>query len=120
MSLRDFNASSDDRPVVLNTEPLGNGSGLGSFHTVNQEEREPNNTPKIVGALAVALMVGAGGIYFYSMTGKHPAPIQTASLPAAAVVVASSNLDQLAVQLRKPEPPSLHQQAAFRRTPSRL
>ena len=32
-----------------------------SFHTVNPEEREPNNTPKIVGAVAVALMVGAAG-----------------------------------------------------------
>ena len=59
MSLRDFNSSSEDRPVILNHEPMGNGGGLGAFHTVNPEDREPNNTPKIIGALAVALMVGA-------------------------------------------------------------
>ena len=89
MSLRDFNSSSEDRPVILNHEPMGNGGGLGAFHTVNPEDREPNNTPKIIGALAVALMVGAAGAYVYSMSGKtmQPAAVQTASnIPAPAPV----------------------------------
>ena len=68
MSLRDFNSPSEDRPIALNNEPLGNGSGLGHFHTVNPEEREPNNTPKILAGLVVALMVGAAGAYIYSVT----------------------------------------------------
>jgi hypothetical protein len=92
MSLRDFNSSSEDRPIILNNESLsheagGNGAGLGSFHTVNPEDREPNNTPKIIGALAVALMVGAAGAYVYSVSGKsmQPAAVQTASnIPAPA------------------------------------
>ena len=81
MSLRDFNSSSEDRPIVLNHEPMGNGAGLGAFHTVNPEDREPTHTPKIIGALAVALMVGAAGAYVYSMSGKtmQPAAVQTAS-----------------------------------------
>ena len=89
MSLRDFNTPTEERPVTLNHEPLsheigGNGSGLGDFHTVHPEEIEPNNTGKIVGALAVALMVGAAGIYAYTASGHaaNPAPMQqTASLP---------------------------------------
>ncbi len=81
MSLRDFNSSTDERPVILNHEPLGNGAGLGAFHTVNPEDREPNNTPKILGALAVALMVGAAGAYVYSVSGKsmEPRPVTTAA-----------------------------------------
>ncbi|HEX2761412.1 MAG TPA: hypothetical protein VHM27_12895 [Rhizomicrobium sp.] len=85
MSLRDFNAPTQERPITLNHEPNGNGTGLGEFHTVHPEEIEPNNTGKIVGALAVALMVGAAGVYAYTMTGHaaNPAPMQqTASLPA--------------------------------------
>ena len=79
MSLRDFNAPSEDRPVILNHEPMGNSGGLGNFHTVNPEDREPNNTGRIVGALAVALMVGAGGLYAYTATGNHPKPVTTAA-----------------------------------------
>lgn len=88
MSLRDFGPS-EERTLTLNHEPLsheagGNGSGLGEFHTVHPEEIEPNNTGKIVGALAVALMVGAAGVYAYTMTGHsaNTVPLQqTASLP---------------------------------------
>lgn len=89
MSLRDIYGNNDDKPVVLNTEPLGNGSGLGDFHTINPEEREPNNMPKIIGGLAVALMVGAVGAYVYSMSGTSNAmppvkPITTAqAIPPA-------------------------------------
>ncbi len=81
MSLRDFNSSSEDRPIILNNEPMGNGAGLGAFHTTNPEDREPNNMPKIVGALAVALMVGTAGIYVYSVSGKsmQPKPVTVAS-----------------------------------------
>ncbi len=72
MSLRDFNSSSDDRPVILNTDPVGNAGGLGGFHTVNPEDREPNNIPKIVGGLVVALMLGGAGAYIYSVSGSAP------------------------------------------------
>jgi hypothetical protein len=78
MSLRDFN-STDDRSISLQNEPLGNGSGLGNFHTVNPEDVAPSNTPKIVGALAVALMVGAAGIGIYSFSGSSTKPVTMAS-----------------------------------------
>src|SRR5262245_38633771 len=85
MSLRDFGPS-EERTVILNHEPNGNGSGLNEFHTVHPEEIEPNNTGKIVGALAVALMVGAAGVYAYTMTGHsaNTVPMQqtAANLPA--------------------------------------
>lgn len=83
MTLRDFNAPSGERSIILTHEPVGNGAGLSGFHTVSPEAREPNNTGKIVGALAVALMVGAGGLYAYTATGNHPKPMTTAAnLPA--------------------------------------
>ena len=84
MSLRDFN-STDDRPIILQTDPLGNGGGLDAFHTVHPEDVEPSNTPKIVGAIAVALMVGVAGVALYAHSGSsmQPKPVVTASnLPA--------------------------------------
>ena len=83
MSLRDIYTPNDDKLVILNAEPTGNGSGLGDFHTINPEDREPNNTPKIVGGLVVALMLGAAGAYVYSVSGHQPKQIVAAnSLPA--------------------------------------
>ena len=85
MSLRDFNTVSDDK-IALHNSPQGNGGGLGNFHTTNPEDREPNNTPKIVGALAVALMVGVAGVglYAYSGSASHPKPmVATNNLPSA-------------------------------------
>jgi hypothetical protein len=90
MSLRDFNQA-DDRPISLQNEPVGNGSGLGSFHTVNPEDVAPSNTPKIVGALAVALIVGAAGIGVYSFSGSKPVTMasnQPTSAPAASAPIA--------------------------------
>src|SRR5882672_8371977 len=78
MSLRDFN-SSDDRPISLQTEPLGNGAGLDAFHTVHPEDVEPNYTPKIVGAVVVALIVGAVGVGVYSYSGSPAKPVTMAS-----------------------------------------
>jgi hypothetical protein len=78
MSLRDFN-SSEDRPISLQNEPAGNGSGLSSFHTVNPEDVAPSNTPKIVGALAVALIVGAAGFGVYRFSGSSTKPVTMAS-----------------------------------------
>jgi hypothetical protein len=89
--LRDFN-SNNDRIIALQNEPMGNGSGLDSFHTIHPEDVEPSNTPKIVGALAVALMVGVAGVGLYASSGKasHPKPIVTASnLPAAPAPIAA-------------------------------
>ena len=84
MSLRDFNSPSDD-PIALHNSPQGNGNGLGNFHTINPEEREPNNTPKIVGALAVALMVGAAGIglYAYSGSPSNKQVVTASNMPAS-------------------------------------
>lgn len=75
MSLRDFNTvpPSDD-PIALHNEPMGNGAGLSNFHTTHPEEREPSNTPKIVGAVAVALMVSAAAIGFYATSGSSTQP----------------------------------------------
>ena len=93
MSLRDFNEPS--QPIgTLHTDPSGNSAGLDAFHTVHPEERAPNNTPKIVGALAVALMVGAAGIglYAYSGSSAQPKPVVADNSlpqpPAAAAPVA--------------------------------
>jgi len=85
MSLRDFNAPFPDDPRALHNEPLGNGAGLDSFHTRQPEDVEPNNTPKIIGAVAVALMIGTAGIAFYASSGSHPAqpkPVVASNLPA--------------------------------------
>lgn len=78
MSLRDIYSNNEPNNVSgnisLHTESQGNGAGLDNFHTVNPEDREPNNTGKIVGALAVALMVGAAGIGLYASSGSSTAP----------------------------------------------
>jgi hypothetical protein len=91
MSLRDFNMPSSDKPGGLHNDPLGNGSGLGSFHTTNPEDREPNRTPQMIGAAAVVLMVGvaAAGLYAYSGPSK-PAPMVTASNLASPPSAASA------------------------------
>ena len=80
MSLRDFN-SNDDRPISLQNEPLGNGSGLDAFHTVHPETNETISTPKIVGAVAVALMIGVAGValYAHSTALMQPKPVVTAN-----------------------------------------
>jgi hypothetical protein len=65
MSLRDFNTGNESFNTgneSLHNEPLGNGSGLENFHTTNPEDREPSSLPKIVGAVAVALMLGTAGV----------------------------------------------------------
>jgi hypothetical protein len=100
MSLRDFDQA-NERPISLQNEPMGNGSGLGTFHTVNPEDVAPSNTPKILGALAVALMVGAAGIGVYSYSGSPAKPVtvasnQPASAPAAPPPVAPPPAEQQA------------------------
>ena len=51
MTLRDFNNTQfPDDPTALHHGPVGNDSGLENFHTIQPEDIEPNNTPKIVGA----------------------------------------------------------------------
>jgi len=81
MTLRDFNndAPFPADPRALHNEPLGNGAGLENFHTTQPEDIEPNNMPKIVGAVAVALMLGAAGVALYASSGSHPATVATAS-----------------------------------------
>jgi hypothetical protein len=60
-------------------------AALSSFHTTAPEDSRLNNTGKIVGALAVALMVGAAGLVVYSTTNPAPKPrITAAQLPKAA------------------------------------
>jgi 2-oxoglutarate dehydrogenase E2 component (dihydrolipoamide succinyltransferase) len=100
MSLRDIYSNNEPGNISLHTEAQGNGSGLGNFHTVNPEDREPNNTPKIVGALAVALMVGAAGIGLYASSGSstHAKPMVSASnapmLPPPSAVPAAAPAPQ--------------------------
>ena len=101
MSLRDFNEPSE--PVALHTDPSGNSAGLAGFHTTNPEEREPSNTPKIVGALAVALMVGVAGIGLYAYSG---------SSQQAKPVVADNSLPQPAAAAPIAPPAAPAQQAA--------
>ena len=110
MSLRDFNTPASDDPTALHSEPLGNGAGLATFHTVNPEEREPSNTPKIVGAVAVALMVGAAAVGLYAYSGPSTKP-----------VVAASSLPQTAPVAPPPEQTAMapDSQPRPRRTPSR-
>jgi hypothetical protein len=104
MTLRDFGPS-EERTVILNHEPNGNGAGLNEFHTIHPEEVEPNNTSKIVGALAVALMVGAAGVYAYTMSGHaaNPAPMQqTASLPKTPPPIAPPAMTAPAPEMTAP------------------
>src|SRR5206468_6155172 len=75
MSLRDFNAPASDDPIALHNEPLGNGAGLSTFHTVHPEEREANNTPKIVGLVALALLVGVAAVGLYASWGPSTRPV---------------------------------------------
>ena len=76
MSLRDdINTPAFDDPTALHHEPLGNGAGLSNFHTVNVEESERSNTPKIVGAVAVALMVGVAAVGLYANMGHSTKPV---------------------------------------------
>jgi hypothetical protein len=59
-------------------------AALSSFHTRTPEDTKLNNTGKIVGALAVALMVGAVGVVVYSTSNPEPKPkITAAQLPKA-------------------------------------
>lgn len=48
---------------------------LSAFHTV--EEDETNNTGRIVGGLAVALMLGAAAIYGYEVSSQSKQPMAT-------------------------------------------
>jgi hypothetical protein len=99
MSLRDFN-STDDRIISLQHEPLGNGGGLDSFHTVQPEDLAPSKTPKIVGAVAVALMIGVAGVALYANSGSSMKPKQvvTASnLPAPAPAPVAAPVQQAAI-----------------------
>ena len=88
MTLRDFNNTQfPDDPTALHHGPVGNDSGLEDFHTVQPEDIEPNNTPKIVGAIAVALMVGVAGAALYASQGSssHPKQVTAAAAPVAPV-----------------------------------
>lgn len=58
---------------------------LGAFHTIEVEET--SNTGRIVGGLAIALMLGAAGIYGYEVSTKPAKPVATqtaANVPAPA------------------------------------
>ncbi len=101
MALREF-GEDNTRPIILENDPAGNSGGLGGFHTVNPEDREPSNTPKIVGGLVVALMLGAAGAYIYSVSGQQqpkqvvaanelPAPPAPTPAPQPAPMPASDN-----------------------------
>src|SRR5438094_862685 len=83
MSLRDFHAPSSADPIALHNAPSGNGAGLNSFHTKQPEDIAPSNTPKIVGAVAVALLIGAAGVALYAGSSSRPKAVVAASNPPA-------------------------------------
>jgi hypothetical protein len=60
-------------------------AALSSFHTSAPEDSKFNNTGKIVGALAVALMVGAAGVVVYSTSNPAPTPKAPPTQLAAAM-----------------------------------
>lgn len=100
MTLRDIYSNNEPNNISLHTEAQGNGAGLGNFHTINPEDRAPNNTGKIVGALAVALMVGAAGVGLYATTGSSTTkPIVSARnapvLPPPSAPVAAPQQDAM-------------------------
>jgi len=89
MSLRDFNSTSfPDDPTSLHHGPAGNETGLENFHTVQPEDVEPNNTPRIIGAVAVALMVGAAGVALYTSQDFHSSKQIVAAAPSMPAPVA--------------------------------
>ena len=110
MSLRDFHTPYSDDPTALHHMPKGNETGLESFHTVQPEDIEPNNMPKIVGAVAVALMVSAAGVALYASQGSSSSqPKQMiAAAPAATVPVnpvpAAAPLPDAGIPASTPEP----------------
>ena len=79
-------AESSPRYRAFDDDHIG-GEPLGEFHTV--EEEEASNTGRIVGGLAVALMLGAAAIYGYevsnrsrpSLSRRRPQPIRRRRLP---------------------------------------
>ncbi|HSS14360.1 MAG TPA: hypothetical protein VLL04_10720, partial [Rhizomicrobium sp.] len=84
MALREFGTQFPDDPIALHHGPAGNDTGLESFHTIQPEDVEPNNTPKIVGAIAVALMVSAAGVALYASHGSsssQPKQVVAAAAP---------------------------------------
>src|SRR4051812_43317947 len=112
MSLRDFNNGQfPDDPTALHHETAGNESGLENFHTIQPEDIEPNNTPKIVGAIAVALMVSAAGVGLYatqSSSSSHKqmvAAAPVASAPVAAPPAAAPVSDALTPAAPEPATP---------------
>jgi len=141
MSLRDFNNGQfPDDPTALHHVPMGNESGLENFHTVQPEDIEPSNTPKIVGAIAVALMVGVAGVALYASQGSSQhkqmvaaapmasapvapalaaAPVSDGTIPAAAPVAAPAQVEKAATKAAKAattDPNSLR--AALAKTPA--
>jgi len=104
MSLRDFNAPFPNDPRALHNEPLGNSAGLESFHTTQPEDIAPSKTPKIVGAVAVALMIGAAGVALYASAGRSvqpkavvaanavSAPVQPAPAPQPVAMTPDANM----------------------------
>ena len=102
MSLRDIYSNNEPTTISLHTEPQGNGAGLDNFHTVNPEDRAPNNTGKIVGALAVALMVGAAGIGLYASSGSSTVKPMVSASNAPALPPASASAPQQQAAMTAP------------------
>src|ERR1700744_1231198 len=94
------NGFSDSAPVTMSEEirrensfgeqhVLNDNGGLSSFHHFEEEEEGSNKAKMIGGALVVALLLGAAGIYAY--TGSGSAPAQMAAAPSKAPAVVASN-----------------------------
>ena len=122
--LRDFHGapSLGDEPILVRTdyEPQirieSPSAPLGEFHTVEVEEG--SNVGKMAGAFAVALMIGAAGVYAYevSQSPSPAAPVQTASKPAPARAMAMAPAPASAAACRTS---SSRRAASSTRAPSR-
>src|ERR1700744_3641754 len=86
------NGFSDAAPVNMSEEirrensfgeqhVLNDNGGLSGFHHFEEEEEGSNKAKMIGGALVVALLLGAAGIYAYTGTGSAPAQMAAAKAP---------------------------------------
>jgi hypothetical protein len=83
--------------MVKESYTLDDSGGLGEFHRPIIEEESSNRGP-ILGALAVALMVGAAGAVAYSMYGTGSEVVADESLP-------QTKAPQTAAVVEKAPPP---------------
>lgn len=95
------NSFDESAPVVMSEEirrengfgeqhVLNDNGGLSGFHHFEEEEEGSNKAKMFGGALVVALLLGAAGIYAYTGTGSGAAPNQMAASKAPTTVASNT------------------------------